>query len=238
MKIKYLLFSFLITAISANAQYSVVDGDGSPINDGDVIISNSRAEADAVKFFVTNDSGATIRSTIEYVSTDVGGNFQVCYGGQCYDPIETGNSYPPASAPQVIEPSATTGAGNKMFYNEVVNPQLSNHVFRFYLVDENGDDIGGDLNFTFRYDPDLGLDAVQSQLGITLEATVVKNNISLSSQEAATMQVFDINGRLMQTNVIAAGSQNIDVSGLSSQLYIVSFEGENGRTQSIKVLKK
>ncbi len=240
MKIKYLLFSVLIAAFSANAQaqYSIVDGDGSPINDGDIIATNSNLEDDAVKFFVTNDSGATIRSTIEYVSSDVGGNFQVCYGGQCYDPVETGNSYPPTNIPQVIEPGATTGQGNKMFYNETVNPQLSNHVFRFYLVDEAGADIGGDLTITYRYDPDLGLDAVQSQLGITLESTVIENTISLSSQEDATMEVFDINGRLMQTNAIAVGSQNIDISALSSQLYIVSFEGVNGRTQSIKVLKK
>ena len=240
MKIKYLLFSLLLAAFSVNAQsqYSIVDGDGNPINDGDIIATNSNQEDDALKFFVTNDSGATLRSTIEYVSSDVGGNFQVCYGGQCYDPVEIGNSYPPVNVPQVIEPGATTGQGNKMFYNEVASPQLSNHVFRFYLLDDNGNDIGGDLTITYRYDPDLGLDAVQSQLGITLESTVVKNNITLTSQEEATMEVFDINGRLMQTNTITTGSQNIDISVLSSQLYIVSFEGTNGRTQSVKVLKK
>ena len=238
MKIKVLLFCFLAGAFTANAQYSIVDGDGNEINDGDVIETNTTAEDAALKFYVTNDSDATIRSTVQYVSTDVGGNFQVCYGGQCYDPVVVGDSYPPVNIPQVIEPGATTGQGNKMFYNEVTNPELSNHVFRFYLLDDNGNDIGGDLTITYRYDPDLGLDAVQAQLDITLETTVVKNTIALSSQEDATMQVYDINGRLMQTNEVVTGSQNIDVSGLSSQLYIVNFEGVNGKSQSIKILKK
>lgn len=240
MKTKSLLFCLLAVFVStlAQSQYSIVDSDGNPINDGDVIIKGSTAEADALKFYVTNDSGATIRSTIEYVSSDVGGNFQVCYGGQCYDPVTTGNSYPPVSSPQVIEPSATTGEGNKMFYNEVDDPQLSNHVFRFYLVNEDGDDIGGDLTFTYRYNPELGLDDVASQLGITVTSTVVSNSISLTSQEDATMQIFDINGRLLQTSNIAIGSQEINLSGLSSQLYIVNFEGASGKKQAIKILKK
>jgi hypothetical protein len=238
MKIKFLLFALLISAFGANAQYSIVDGDGNDINDGDLIIRNSTEEDDALKFYVTNDSGAALRSTLEYVSTDVGGNFQVCYGGQCYDPVETGSSYPPVSTPQIIEPGATTGQGNKMFYNEVDNPQLSNHVFRFYLLDESGADIGGDLTFTYQYDPTMGLEDIASQLGITLDATVVTNTIALTSRENASMQIFDINGRLMQTNDVSVGAQHIDVSGLSSQLYIVSFEVANGNKQSIKVLKK
>jgi hypothetical protein len=238
MKIKFLLFALLISALGANAQYSIVDGDGNDINDGDLIIRNSTAEDDALKFFVTYDSGATLRSTIEYVSSDVGGSFQICYGGQCYDAIAVGGSYPPVSAPQIIEPSATTGQGNKIFYNEVDNPQISNHVLRFYIVDESGADIGGDLTFTYQYDPTMGLEDIASQLGITLDATVVTNTIALTSRENASMQIFDINGRLMQTNDVSVGAQNIDVSGLSSQLYIVSFEVANGNKQSIKVLKK
>ena len=238
MKTKYLLFALLISAFSANAQYSIVDGDGNAINEGDVITRTSTAEEDALKFFVTNDSDATMRSTIEYVSTDIGGNFQVCYGGQCYDPVEIGSSYPPVNVPQIIEPGATTGQGNKMFYNEVDSPQISNHVFRFYLVDESGTDIGGDFTFTYRYDPTMGLEDIAAQLGITLNATVVSNTIAITSREAATMQFFDINGRLMQTNNLSIGVQNIDVSALSSQLYIVSFEIANGNKQSVKVLKK
>lgn len=237
MKIKLLLIC-LLAAFSANAQYSIVDGDGNAIEDGTIITKGSTAEENALKFFVTNNSGATIRSTIEYVSTDVGGNFQVCYGGQCYDPVVTGNSYPPATAPQVIDAGATTGQGNKMFYNEVDNPALSNHVFRFYLVDGSGADIGGDLTFTYRFDPALAISDVESQIGISVVTTVVDSTIALTSQNEATMEIFDINGRLIQTNAISVGSQNINVSGLSSQLYILSFEDNNGNKQSIKVLKK
>ncbi|EDM44181.1 hypothetical protein SCB49_04110 [unidentified eubacterium SCB49] len=239
MKIKFLLFSVVLAAFSANAQYTVKDAEGNEINDGDLIAVNSFADEGAtITFFVTNDTGATIRSSVEYVSTDVGGEIQLCYGAQCYDAIEVGNSYPPANSPQIIEAGATTGPGNHFMYNEITNPQYSNHEFRFYLVDESGADIGNDLNFTFRYDPDLGLDAVQSQLGITMESTMIGNTIALSSQKNATMQIFDINGRLMQTNLIESGAQNIDVSGLASQLYIVNFKGLNGESQSIKVLKK
>lgn len=238
MKTKYLFFAMFIAALSLNAQITIVDGDGNAINDGDVVVRNSLLEADALKFFVTNTTDATIRSTIEYVSSEDGGNFQVCYGSQCYDPVVVGNSYPPVNVPQVIEAGATTGQGNKMFYNESDNPQLSDHVFRFYQVDEEGNDIGESLTMTYRYDPTMGLEDISAQLGITLNATVVTNAISLNSREAATMQIFDVNGRLMQTNDVSAGTQNIDISGLSSQLYLVSFEIANGTKQSIKVLKK
>lgn len=240
MKNKSLLICLLALFVStlAQSQYSIADSDGNPINDGDVIIKGSTAEADALSFFVTNETDATLRSTIEYVSTDEPGGFQLCYGGQCYDPITTGNSYPPVTSPQIINAGATTGQGNKMFYNEVDNPVLSNHVFRFYLVDEDGNDIGSDLTITYRYDPALGLDDVQSQLGITVASTVVGNSIALTSTEEATMQVYDINGRLMQTNSVIAGTQQINLSGLSSQLYLISFEGANGNKQTIKILKK
>ncbi len=238
MKTKYLFLALLVAAFSANAQYSIVDGDGNTINDGDVITRTSTAEDQALKFFVTNETDATLRSTIEYVSSDQGGSFQICYGGQCYDAISVGGTFPPASNPQIIDAGATTGQGNKMFYNEIDNPQISNHVVRFYLVDADGADIGGDLTFTYRYDPTMGLDDIAAQLGITIDATVVTNSIALSSREAATMQIFDVNGRLMQTNDVSVGAQNIDVSGLASQLYIVSFEVANGNKQSVKVFKK
>lgn len=154
VKLKLLLFGFLLSAIAVNAQFTVADENGQPIVDGDVIAVNSNDPSIATKsFFVTNTGSETIFSTVQYVSTDTPSPFQICYGGQCYDNIVVGNSYPPVSAPQVIEPGASTGQGNHFLYTGTEVTSAVNHVFRFYQIDAAGNEIGDEITITYRYDP-------------------------------------------------------------------------------------
>lgn len=239
MKLKFLLFGMFFITCFVNAQFTVVDGDGNQINDGDVIAVGSTAEEQAtIDFFVTNEGSETINSTIEYVSRDTDQPFQLCYAEQCYDDIEVGNSYPPVDIPQVIEPGQTTGQGNHFLYTGVELSEASNHVFRFYTVDSEGNEVGDDLSFTYIYDPNLSVQDNESAIGVKLSSTVINNVLAINSVDRLQLDVYDLLGRLVQSQNIESGSQELNVSGLSSQLYIFRFSNDEGLSKSFKIVKK
>ena len=239
MKIKFLLFGMLFTSFFMSAQFTVVDGDGNEINDGDVIGVNSIDEADAtINFFVTNEGSGTINSTIEYVSRDTEQTFQLCYGEQCYDDIQVGSSYPPIEAPQVIEPGETTGQGNHFLYTGEELSSASNHVFRFYTIDNDGNEVGDDLTFTYTYDSNLSIEDAEASLGLNLGSTIVNNNLYLNSKESLDLNIYDLQGRLVQSQKVEAGNQELNVANLSTQLYIFRFSNDQGVSKSFKIVKK
>ncbi|MGJ8667505.1 MAG: T9SS type A sorting domain-containing protein [Patiriisocius sp.] len=239
MKLKLLLFGFLFSAIVVNAQFTVSDENGQPIVDGDVIAVNSNDPSIATKdFFVTNTGTETIFSSIKYVSTDTPSPFQVCYGGQCYDNIVVGNSYPPVSAPQVIEPGASTGQGNHFLYTgpEVTSPV--NHVFRFYQVDASGNEIGEDLTITYLYDPTLGLGDNEISI-FDLTSTVVNDELLFNLTDDVDITIYDMRGRVIKSKKkLTKGTKREPVGDLLPQLYIVKVTNDRGVSQSVRFVKR
>lgn len=61
-------------------------------------------------------------------------------------------------------------------------------------------------------------------------------NIDLTNQENATIQVLDLNGRIL-TSKKTLGSTNLDLSNLSPGIYIVKIQSSQG-TKSMKVVKE
>ncbi|GEQ87062.1 hypothetical protein ULMS_25700 [Patiriisocius marinistellae] len=239
MKFKLLLFGLFVTSISVNAQFTVADENGNPINDGDVIAVNSNDPSVATKdFFVTNTSTETIFSTVQYVSTDTPAPFQLCYGGTCFDNIIVGNSYPPVTSPQVIEAGATTGPGNHFLYTgqEVTSPV--NHVFRFYQVDASGNETGEDITITYLYDPSLGIGDNQVSL-FSLSSTIVNDELIINSRENLDITIYDMRGRVIKKkSKLKKGTKRMSVGNLVPQLYIVKVTNENGLSQTIRFVKQ
>jgi len=239
MKFKFLLLAIICSPFLASAQFSVVDENGDAINNGDVLTVTTADEAEAtINFFVTNDGSEAINSTIEYVSTNSDQSFQLCYGQQCYDGIQVGESYPPVNAPQVIAPGETTGPGNHFLYTGDELAPYGEFVFRFYTVDESGNEVGDDLTFTYVYDSPLSVGETETSLGVVLGSTVIRNSLSLESKDALHLNIYDLQGRLVQSQAIEAGRQELNVANLSAQMYIFNFINDKGVSQSFKVVKK
>lgn len=239
MKLKLLFLSLFFASAGMMAQYSVVDGDGGSINDGDVFTFGVSGVPEAnLDFYVTNEGATAINMKIEFVSAvnADGSEFELCYG-LCYTGIMVGNSYPTGLDLVTIAPGATTGLGNH-FYNYAAGSgtDVIEYVFRYHETDAGGNDIGNNLTVTYVYDPLLGVN--DNTLDIALSSTVVDGSLTISLQEDIALAIYDLNGRMIQNFDLEAGQQTINMSNLSAQMYLLHFTNNKGVSQVTKVMVK
>ncbi|MFT5237385.1 MAG: hypothetical protein ACI9M9_000977 [Flavobacteriaceae bacterium] len=241
MKQKILFLSLLFVAISSNAQYSIVDGDGNVFVDGQIVEYNTVAFPDAeLEFFVTNNGAAPINMRIDFVSAlniNTPSGFQLCFGN-CYFDIEVGDSVPPGIGFIAIGANQTTGIGNH-FYGDYAGSgsDIVDYVFRFYETDGAGVDIGNALTFTYRYNPTLGLDDL-NKLNVEIDSTIISEILSLETTEALDVIIYDLQGRVVLKQRLDVGHQQINMSDLSSQMYLVHFQNNRGVSYTTKVVVK
>ena len=244
MKLKLLLLSFLGSAMIANAQFTVKDGDGNIINDGDIVEFGTTTYPEAeLEFFVTNDSGETIYSRVEYISQTNAADplfEQLCYGIQCYFGIPLETTVPPASEEAVtIEPSETTGMGNHFYSNDIGDdPDINvDFYFAFKLYEDatSTTEVGTPLYFTYRYNPTLSINDVK-QVNLSLLSTIVTDRIVMDVNEPVQVLLYDYQGRLVKQASFETGRQEMNVSSLSSQAYILKFKNAQGAVKTSKVI--
>src|SRR5690606_8775698 len=243
MKLKLLLLSVLGSVALANAQYTVTDRSGIVLNEGDVVEFGSIVLAEAsFDFFVTNDNPSEeIYTRVEYVSesNSTNGEFeQLCYG-LCYNNLEPGETGPPASdVALAIGVGETTPMGNH-FYNDDPGNGVDNveFVFSFRQYEDPAGtiEIGTPLTFTYRYNPTLGT-SENTKVNLTIQSTIVSNELVLNVNEPVKMAVYDLQGRIVKQARFETGRQSVNMSDLSSQAYILQFENERGATQTTKIV--
>ncbi|MFT5103226.1 MAG: hypothetical protein ACI86C_000878 [Candidatus Latescibacterota bacterium] len=241
MKLKLLFLSlfFATAGMMAQTQYTVEDGDGNLINDGDAIVFTVSGTPEAsMDFYVTNTGASTINTKIEFVSAlnADGSEFELCYG-LCYTGISVGQFYPGGSDFVAIDAGMTTGPGNH-FYNYALGSgeEVLQYVFRFFETDGAGNDIGNSLTFTYVYNPLLGVN--ENTLDIALSSTVIDGSLTVNLQEDIALAIYDLNGRIVQNFNLEVGQQTINMSNLSAQMYLLHFTNNKGISQVTKVLVK
>ncbi|WP_175445438.1 T9SS type A sorting domain-containing protein [Ulvibacter litoralis] len=238
MKRKLLFLSAFIVAFSMNAQYTVEDHDGNPIVDGDVVSFGSVVPAEATYEFYVNNTSTTdaIRMKIEFVNAinADGSQMELCFG-LCYTGITIGQSYPPNADFVEIAPGAQTLAGNHMLNVDPGNgTEILDYIFRFYQINTNGDEIGEDLTMTYRYDPLLSVN--DASLNVNVMATSISEKLVVSVEEALDLQIYDLQGRVVVSQNLSVGTQEINVSDLTSQMYLAHFKNNNGVSQVVKIM--
>jgi hypothetical protein len=239
MKQKLLFLGILIASFSMNAQYTVEDHLGNQMLDGGMVVFNEITYPEASwDFFVNNTSTTeTIRMKIEFVSAvnADGTQMELCFG-LCYTGITLGWSYPPNAEYVEILPGDQTLAGNHMYNADPGNgTDVLEYVFRFYQIDATGTEIGEDLTMTYRYDPLLGVDDVDA-LNINVYATSISNELVVEVDEAMQLSVYNLQGRVVKRQNIEAGTSQVNMSDLSSQMYLVHFENNRGVSHTTKVI--
>ncbi len=240
MKLKLLLLSVMGAVSIANAQYTVADRAGNVLNDGDVIEYGTTTYPDAsYEFYVTNNNPSNeIYTRIEFVSSSSGNGdgFELCYG-QCYTGITVGQTVPPAPEVLPIGVGETTLEGNH-FYNGDPGNGTDNldFVFAFHQYEADGvTEIGTPLTFTYRYNPTLGVNE-NSVVNLKIQSTVVSNQLVLDVNEPVSMMVYDLRGRVVKQDRFETGRQEVNMSDLSAQTYIVQFKNEKGAMQTTKIV--
>jgi len=238
---KVLVFAFLLLCTALQAQLVVNTFDGGTIEDGEAFTYNSLAENQAkLRFTVTNTGTeeAYVKVRVDEITNASGGQVQLCFGVCVYN-INEGNLVPNFILP--IPAGTTTESTQDHFWN--ANPGNGvdpvQYAFTFIEIDENGAYIADVVSFTYTYIPTAGTDdfAGLQNIGITVKNTVVKNNLDVEIGQPATMELYSVNGQLIKTAALSAGSQAIDLSALSAAVYIARFTNDKNQTSQIRIVK-
>lgn len=242
MKLKLLLLTLMGSAAIANAQYTVTDINGDELNNGDVLEFGIYGYGTAAnyEFFVTNDNPSeTIYTRIEFVDAvnATGELFELCYADQCYTDLSVGFTIPDAPQVYPIGVGETTGEGNHFLNADPGNgSDILDYIFSFHQYEADGvTEIGTPLTFTYRYNPTLGV-SENSVVKLKVLSTVISNEMVLDVNEPVSMLVYDLRGRVVKQGRFETGRQEVNMSDLSAQAYIVQFKNENGAIQTTKIV--
>lgn len=242
MKLKLLCLALISSIAVANAQYTVKDDNGNVLKDGDVVEYGTygyNTGAD-YNFFITNDNTSEeIYTRIEFleaINAD-GSQFEICYAGQCYTGVEVGFTAPPAPLVRTIAVGETTGSGNHFLNGDPGDgTYVIDYICAFHQYEADGvTEIGTPLTFTYRYNPTLGVND-NSKVNLTIQSTVITNELVLNVNEPISMKVYDLQGRIVKQARFETGRQTVNMSDLSSQGYILQFNNENGATQTTRII--
>lgn len=244
MKIKLLFLAIMGSVTLANAQYTVTDESGNVLREGDILEYGTYGygmNAD-YNFFVANDNPTeTIYSRLEFVSAvnSDGSMFEICYAGQCYTGIPIGFTAPPIPGVLPIAVGESTGIGNHILNGDPGDgAYMIDYVCAFHQYEADGvTEIGTPLTFTYRYNPTLGVKD-NSKVNLTIQSTVITNELVLNVNEPISMKVYDLQGRVVKQARFEAGRQAVNMSDLSSQAYIVQFSNKKGASQTTRIIVK
>ncbi len=246
-KISLLLFLFITTIISA--QFTVEDYDGVPIVDGDVRAFNSLdpvgvTSTEATLYFWINnlspDNEILMKIRLESITNADGSSYQFCFGDLCIFDVDEGVTYPVSGIPETIPPGGTNLPENK-FQND--NPgdgtnYPMDYVWKFFQVDEDDNEIGESITFTYRFDPNLSVNDFENNLGVYLENTLAVDVLKVQSLNSLSFEIFNLNGQLINANQIESGLSNINVANLKTGMYFIRFADNTGQTSTMKFVVK
>jgi hypothetical protein len=235
-KIFIATIAFLISNLCI-AQFTFVDGDDNEIpNNTEVIFGTANHPSASFPFRIINTSDDPINVKIKCTNiiNSNGSNFQVCFGGTCYDNIMVNGVYPDYDF--IINPGEDNGTGDYFKNNNVTESEVLTFQFSIYAVGFEDEA----LTFTYKYDPQLSVDDTNKlgDIGIQINNTIVKNTLVFETQESGIMEVYDLNGRLVKKSSYNAGIQNVDFNEANAAIYVVKFHTTLGNVGTIKIVKQ
>ena len=232
---KILLFAgIFLAAFTMNAQFTVETVQGDPISDGDVF-TYGEVEA-SLEFFVYNTASEDINMKIEFVNATNadGSQMEICFG-LCYTSVNIGQTYP--STPVIIAPGEHQATTGDHFLNrdEGNGTDVITYEFRFYQLDDSGHETGESLTVYYVYDATLAVNEA-SKLDMNLYPTVADNQLTIENGEPLEMGIYNLQGKLVKHAELPVGQNEIQVSDLAAQMYLVRFTNELGAVEPEKIV--
>lgn len=241
---KKILFLLLVMLVSnSNAQITLTKHDGTIISDGQVLVFNSLVYAQSeLAFYVNNVSSSSTRVKIrcESITNSDGSGMELCFGNVCLSSVSAGNSYP--NAPVTIAGNSSSGNFDH-FLNANAGDGVNypmDYVFKFYQLDNSSNEVSNAITMTYRYSPTLAINnfSALENLGVKLKSTLIDSSLEFENSANVNMELFDLNGKLVNNQNFTSGSQSVDISNLSNNVYILNFSNQEGKKSSIKIIKK
>ena len=241
-KIPLLLFAYSIFVsvnVFSQVEYAITveDLDGNSLSDNHILQFDTLEYPDAsFTYKVRNNTSETIRVRVEVESfsgTD-GSMMELCFG-ECYFGVTQGQSYPINNAqPFVyIGPGETQIADGDHFFNS--DPGDGNipveYTFRFYISDENGDgvvsqaELQTDYTIGYYYSSTLSMTDVNDT---NFQISYNSKLLNIISPTDCKLEIFDIQGKLVNTNELNFGVNSIFNQNLEGKVFIFKFQFSDG----------
>ena len=236
---KTLLAISLLTFGVSNAQFTLYHADGSIIEDESVFSFGTTDEETAkLEFHIQNDASNPIgmKARILEIDGSDGSNVQFCLGDCLFNITES--SVVPINAPFSIAVGQTLEVGT-YFWNRNESSDYIVYKFKVYQVDNLGNQTGEPIHINYIYDASLSVSGTTlQQMGVSVNNTLVKNAFSFTADDSLTVEVFDLNGKVLTQYNTEAGQQTLDLSSLQNAVYIVKFASKEGKTAYSKIVKQ
>jgi hypothetical protein len=233
---KKIIFTVLFSMVflSSFSQFIFRKSDGTPITDGTVLTYGP--ENNYLNFRIQNTSSQNLDIKVKctnLINTN-GTQFELCYGGSCFDSVALNGVYPDYENP--LAPGQSNPSQGDHFVNfNAGNGEIMELHFSVYALgfEDNA------INFVYRYDSTLGVNSFEnlSNLGIVIENTSIKNEFKFNSTQSGNLSIFNLNGQKINEYKFTEGAQNLNLSELSSAIYIANFTTSGGESSSIKLIK-
>ncbi|MEZ4837856.1 T9SS type A sorting domain-containing protein [Flavobacterium sp.] len=227
-----ILFSFVF--LNAFSQFSFKKSDGTPITDGTILTYGPGDNY--LNFRVQNTSNQDLDIKVKCTSlvNTNGTQFELCYGGSCYDSVALNGVYPEYENP--LSPGQSNPAQGDHFVNfNAGNGEIMELHFSLYpLGFENNA-----INFVYRFDPFLGVESFDalSSIGINIDNTSIKSDFNFNTTQNGNLAIYNLNGQSVSNFQFSEGVQTVNLSSLSSAIYIAKFTTLEGKSSSIKLIK-
>jgi Secretion system C-terminal sorting domain len=239
---KVLIIIICLISLVGFSQMTLKKLDGTVINDGDVLTYTQATDPESylgLKIF--NSSSSDIRVKIKVISlvNVTGSDFQLCIDPICVSSLTVGNSYPDSGS--IIPANGTNGNYDHFVNTNPGNGSVIEYGFKLYQINDNDQEVGNAITFTYRYNGSLSNQSFSNQLstlGVSLKSNIVANSLEIEASKNTQLSMYDINGKLMREQILNSGSHSIDTSILNSGTYILSFRNNEGQTATSKIIKK
>jgi hypothetical protein len=239
---KIILLASLCFCSLGYSQITLSRHSGEIINDGQVVAYNTIAFPAAEMDFYTRNLSTTTATNVKVICESLvnsdGTGFELCYGNECLSFVEEGERYP--SVAVNLPPNGVNGDFDHFLNTNATGVYPQDYTFRFYQIGAGGAEIGNSITMTYRFDPNLSVDDINQlqTAGVIVKSTLVENQLVLDVLKNSAMQIFDLNGKVVLQSNLNYGIQSIDVSNLSSGVYVANFISEQGNSATKKFIKK
>jgi hypothetical protein len=243
---KIILLAGLLFSGLAQAQLIEVTGNGEPISNGETFTFNTiqPQSASELKIVVTNVSGQPInlKLRMDNIENNSSGEpLQFCFGGFCFTNVNEGGMVPPNLTGLTLQPGANNGDADH-FWNAGPGDTAGPVSYQMSIVRLDAAGVVQEtlISFNYIYQPTMGVDDLTSlqSAGITISNTIIKDQLTVTATQQTTMEVYSLNGKLLETASIAEGSQSVDLSALSAAVYIAKFTNKENQSSAIRIVKQ
>lgn len=220
--------------LNAFSQFIFRKSDGTLITNGTVLTYGPGNNY--LNFRVQNTSNQDLDVKIKCTNliNTTGTQFELCYGGSCYDSVSLNGIYPDYE--NILAPGQSNPSQGDHFVNfNAGNGQIMELHFSVYPLGFENDAI----NFIYRFDPLLSANSFEnlSSIGINIENTTINNDFKFNTTQSGNLSIFNLNGQLITEDKFTEGAQNVNLSTLSSAVYIANFITTDGKNSSVKIIK-